>query len=167
MSLSLTMMASNSEGLRSCFFDDVATASAIRPHCEGVQAGVCHRIFSFTAQIVCARQALAWGSTLGSTAELTLTGALTARTVGRPDGPAFASDGVKLASAVAVPRDNDSFRRSASTVTPPFDWSKRRKSTVSAVGAGPPRIPRRVQRFDPDQVQGKSLVKKNVGSMRR
>src|SRR6185312_2071718 len=124
MSLSLTMMASNSEGLRSCFLADVATASAIRPHCDGVQAGVCHRIFSFTAQMVCARQALACGSTLASTSELTLAGALTARTMGRPDGPAFASDGAKLASAVAVPRDNDSFRKSASTVTPPFDWFK-------------------------------------------
>ncbi|HVZ87814.1 MAG TPA: hypothetical protein VHG72_12645 [Polyangia bacterium] len=53
MSLSFVMIASNNDGLRLCRFADVATASAIRPHCEGVQAGVCQRIFSFTAQIVC------------------------------------------------------------------------------------------------------------------
>jgi hypothetical protein len=34
--------------------DDV-TASAILRHCDGVQAGVCQRIFSFTAQIVFVR----------------------------------------------------------------------------------------------------------------
>src|SRR5450432_3353533 len=60
MSLSLTMIARISVGLRSWRFAEVATASAIRPHCDGVQAGVCQRIFSFTAQTVCARHALAW-----------------------------------------------------------------------------------------------------------
>jgi len=86
---------------------------------------------------------------------------------GWPDEPAFASAGARLTSAVAVLRDNDSFRKSASTVTPPFVWSKTPKPTVSVVGAGPSRIPRRVQRFDPDQVQGKRLVKKNIGALRR
>src|SRR5690242_377423 len=66
MSLSLTMIASTNEGLRSYFLAEVATASAIRPHCDGVQAGVCQRILSFTEQIVCARQALACTSPPGS-----------------------------------------------------------------------------------------------------
>jgi hypothetical protein len=50
------MTASSKEGDRSYFLADVATASATLRHWEGVQAGVCHRIFSFTAQIVFVRQ---------------------------------------------------------------------------------------------------------------
>ena len=38
-------------------FADVATASAMWRHSEGVQAGVCQRIRSLTEQIVLARQA--------------------------------------------------------------------------------------------------------------
>ena len=56
MSLSLTMIASSSVGDRSWRFADSLTASAIFRHCDGVQAGVCQRIRSFTEQIVCARQ---------------------------------------------------------------------------------------------------------------
>ncbi|HVZ72524.1 MAG TPA: hypothetical protein VHJ20_09125 [Polyangia bacterium] len=56
MSLSLIMTASNRVGLRSCFLADVATESATFRHVDGVQAGVCQRIFSFTEQMVLARQ---------------------------------------------------------------------------------------------------------------
>src|SRR4051794_38249164 len=56
MSLSLIITASSRVGDRSWRLADVATASATRRHWEGVQAGVCQRIFSFTAQIVFVRQ---------------------------------------------------------------------------------------------------------------
>src|SRR6185312_2303997 len=119
MSLSLTMIASISVGERWWRFADVATASAIRPHCDGVQAGVCQRIFSFTAQMVCARQPLAWTSPPASvspseteTAETAAGSGGEAASVG---DPARARLGAKLSKAVAVPKDKDSFRRSANT----------------------------------------------------
>ena len=56
MSLSLTMIASSSVGLRSCRFADDSTASAMRWHSDGVHAGVCQRIFCFTEQMVLTRQ---------------------------------------------------------------------------------------------------------------
>src|SRR5258706_10858302 len=56
MSLSLIMTASSSVGERWYRFAEVETASEMRRHCDGVHAGVCHRIFSFTEQIVLVRQ---------------------------------------------------------------------------------------------------------------
>ena len=56
MSLSLIMMASNSDGLSSWRLAEAATASATLRQVEGVQAGVCQRIFSLTAQMVFLRQ---------------------------------------------------------------------------------------------------------------
>src|SRR4051812_12699478 len=56
MSLSLIMTASTKVSDSLYFFAEVDTASETRRHCDGVQAGVCQRIFSFTAQIVLVRQ---------------------------------------------------------------------------------------------------------------
>src|SRR6266404_4879286 len=56
MSLSLIMTASNNVSESLYFFAEVETASETRRHSDGVQAGVCQRIFSFTAQIVLVRQ---------------------------------------------------------------------------------------------------------------
>src|SRR5450432_442098 len=120
MSLSLTMIARISVGLRSWRFAEVATASAIRPHCDGVQAGVCQRIFSFTAQTVCARHALAWISPPASVSV---------------SGPAIANDGARLAKAVAVPKDKDSFRKSANTANPPI-VEERCRLSVDYPGSG-------------------------------
>src|SRR5262245_65829286 len=64
MSLSLTMIASSSVGDRSWRLAESFTALAILRHCDGVHAGVCQRMRSFTAQIVCARQLSA--TTLGT-----------------------------------------------------------------------------------------------------
>src|SRR5450432_2110442 len=64
MSLSLIMTARSSDGESLWRLAEVATASETRRHWEGVQAGVCHRIFSFTAQIVLVRQLS--GCTAGS-----------------------------------------------------------------------------------------------------
>jgi len=50
------MTARSSVGERWCRFAEVETASEMRRHCDGVHAGVCHRIFSFTEQIVLVRQ---------------------------------------------------------------------------------------------------------------
>src|SRR3954471_1808491 len=139
MSLSLTMIANSSVGLRSCRFADVATASAIRPHCDGVQAGVCQRIFSFTEQTVWARQVLAWTSPPGS-ASLSET-----ETAGALGGePAIANDGARLAKAVAVPKDKDSFRKeSANTANPPFvENGADSRSTIRILG--PSRLTRGV-----------------------
>src|SRR5438552_18577734 len=110
MSLSLTMIANRSVGLRSWRFAEPATASAIRPHCDGVQAGVCQRIFSFTEQTVRARHVSAWTSPPGS---VSLSGIETAEAL--EGEPAIANDGARLAKAVAVPKDKDSFRKSANT----------------------------------------------------
>src|SRR6185312_2736685 len=120
MSLSLTMIASISVGERWWRFAEVATASAIRPHCDGVQAGVCQRIFSFTAQIVCARQLLAWTSPPASVSpSVAGTAAGLGGEVAASGGdPARAKQGAKLNKAVAVPKDKDSFRKSANTASP-------------------------------------------------
>src|ERR1700744_3936901 len=56
MSLSLIMTARSSVGDRLWRLAEVATASAMCRHCDGAHAGVCQRIFSFTAQIVLVRQ---------------------------------------------------------------------------------------------------------------
>src|SRR5580692_671099 len=130
MSLSLVMIARISVGLRSWRFAEVATASAIRPHCDGVQAGVCQRIRSFTEQIVCARQALACTS---PPASVSPSGTETADALG--GGPATAMDGARLAKAVAVPKDKDSFRKSANTANPPFvENGADSRSTIRVLG---------------------------------
>src|SRR4051794_28450572 len=77
MSLSLIITDSSSVGLRLCFFADEETAPAMRWHCDGVQAGVCHRIFCFTEQIVFARQVSAswaeWSSVIAGAATSAVT----------------------------------------------------------------------------------------------
>src|SRR5580698_5633677 len=126
MSLSLTMIASSNVGLRSCRFAEVATASAIRPHCDGVQAGVCQRIFSLTAQIVCLRQEGPWVSgplSIGDPWPAETCPAGSSWPVGAGVATAEAAlawgAATRLASAAAVPKDKGSFRKSASTSPPP------------------------------------------------
>jgi hypothetical protein len=156
------MIANNSDGERSWRFAEVATASAIRPHCDGVQAGVCQRIFSFTAQTVCARQALACTSPPGS-----VSGSGVDWTTASGGEAACAKEGAKLARAVAVPKDKDSFRKSANTASPLS------LKTVPTLGRRSGYWGRRgltavwTQRFDPLTRQGKSLVEKNVVPVRR
>jgi hypothetical protein len=65
MSLSLIMTASSSVSERWYFFAEVETAFETVRHWEGVQAGVCQRIFSFTAQMVLVRQSAGAASSLG------------------------------------------------------------------------------------------------------
>jgi len=62
------MTARSNVGERLYLFAEVDTASEMRRHCDGVQAGVCQRIFSFTAQIVLVRQSSegAPGSSFGA-----------------------------------------------------------------------------------------------------
>jgi hypothetical protein len=52
------MTARSSVGERWYRFAEVETASEMRRHWDGVHAGVCHRIFSFTEQIVLVRQSV-------------------------------------------------------------------------------------------------------------
>src|SRR5262245_39088664 len=56
MSLSLIMIARINVGLRSFALAAEVTASEMRRHWDGDHAGVCQRIFSFTAQMVLVRQ---------------------------------------------------------------------------------------------------------------
>jgi hypothetical protein len=81
--------------------------------------------------------------------------------------PAVANDGARLTKAVAVPKDKDSFRKSANTASSPFvENGADARSTIRVLG--PSRISRVwVQRFDPDHRQGKGLVKKIVVALRR
>src|SRR5450432_4857836 len=81
MSLSLIMTARSSDGESLWRLAEVATASATRRHWEGAQAGVCHRIFSFTAQIVLVRQLA------GCAAESVAPGAVPAGAEVSPAGP--------------------------------------------------------------------------------
>src|SRR5450432_414966 len=103
----------------------------MRPHCEGVQAGVCQRIFSLTAQIVCLRQEVACGS-----AVLPIGSPSGTADVSPPPDPAAAWEGAAktLASAAVVPKDKARFRRSASTISPPvrFDGSEDLRATTGS-----------------------------------
>src|SRR5579863_9344086 len=56
MSLSLIMTARSSVSESLYFLAEDDTASDTVRHCDGVQAGVCQRIFSLTAQMVLVRQ---------------------------------------------------------------------------------------------------------------
>ncbi|HLK92207.1 MAG TPA: hypothetical protein VKZ18_20100 [Polyangia bacterium] len=111
------MIASINVGDRSCFFAEVATASAMRPHCDGVQAGVCQRILSFTAQMVWARQLLAWTSPPASVSGSGVEDVVAMLAASGGDAPC-ANEGARVAKAVAVPKDKDSFRKSANTASP-------------------------------------------------
>jgi hypothetical protein len=66
MSLSLIMTARSNVSERLYFFDAEETAPATVRHCDGVQAGVCQRIFSFTAQIVLVRQSAGAASSVST-----------------------------------------------------------------------------------------------------
>src|SRR4051812_13984888 len=74
MSLSLIMTASNKVSESLYFFAEVETASETRRHCDGVQAGVCHRIFSFTAQMVLVRQSPSGAASRGAGGSLVVGG---------------------------------------------------------------------------------------------
>src|SRR5262245_20916858 len=177
MSLSLTMMASSKVGDRSWRLAESLTASAILRHWDGVHAGVCQRIRSLTAQIVCARQvapalaaapefagagAAAAGDESGIAAVATVACDVAPRpppsraaaasdiNLGNPGRvPEPSCDGTRRAKLAGFPR-KDNFGISASTSNPLCFWRAPSRE-VGVAGSLLRRGANRVgwQRFDP------------------
>src|SRR5262245_23719169 len=116
MSLSLTITARSSDGERSWRLADSSTALAIVRHWDGVQAGVCQRIRSFTEQIVCARH---WPVTaVGAGPDFSLETAAGASASAAGAAMAWEVAPRPPPNRAAAASDKESFGLSASTWSP-------------------------------------------------
>src|SRR5438045_298699 len=149
MSLSLTITARSSDGERSWRFADSLTASAMLRHWDGVQAGVCQRIRSFTAQIVCARQGSLTSVGAGPDFSLETTAGESATSAGAATAWEVAPR--PPPSRAAAASDKESFGLSASTWSPLLFCDRTPSREVGVTGLFARRGPRplRWQRFDP------------------